>query len=193
MTPPAPFPLPFRPQRVLLFSGHMVDAPGRAIPRFPLDRQAAAASRIAQVLEDLGADARDIGLTQGAAGGDLLFAEACVRRAVPVQLLLPLPEPTFIETSILPCDGAAAWKQRYLALKAALPQPPATMPAVPDDPFEACNLWLLGTAVAAGAQALHLICLWNGEGGDGPGGTAHMVREVQWHGGRVHWIDSRTL
>jgi len=37
------------------------------------------------------------------------------------------------------------------------------------------------------------VCLWNGEGGDGPGGTQHMIARVRERGGSVHWIDIRTL
>ena len=59
--------------------------------------------------------------------------------------------------------------------------------------FERCNLWLLDTAQAYGAERLRFICLWDGGGGDGPGGTAHMVDEVRRHSGQVIWIDTRTL
>ena len=59
--------------------------------------------------------------------------------------------------------------------------------------FERCNLWLLYSALAYGPERVRLICLWNGGGGDGPGGTAHMVAEVERRAGRVDWIDTRTL
>jgi len=193
MPSPPPFDLPFKPRKLLLFSGHMTDAPGRAQPRFPAAMERAAAERIEQALDALAAGAADIGLTQGAAGGDLLFVEACLQRNIPVQLLLPLTEPAFIEASIMPSGDGQRWKQRYLDAKAALPWSPRVMPAAPGDAFEACNQWLLATAVNSGAAELHLMCLWNGAGGDGPGGTAHMVREVQRMNGRVTWIDTRTL
>ncbi|ENO83944.1 hypothetical protein C667_24449, partial [Thauera phenylacetica B4P] len=47
---PAPDPvLPscLQPRRVILFSGHMIDAPGRAEPRFPPALAPAAAAHIA--------------------------------------------------------------------------------------------------------------------------------------------------
>jgi len=191
---PAPFQLPFTPRQVLLFSGHMIDSPGRAEPRFPPSLERAAADRIEAVLDRLGAGAPDIALTQGASGGDLLFAQACLRRGVPLQLLLPLPEPRFIEQSILPSADGLQWKQRFLDLKPRLPWPPVTLPDEhAADPFERCNLWLLATALAQGADKVRLVCLWNGAGGDGPGGTAHMVREVERLRGQVIWIDTRTL
>jgi hypothetical protein len=59
--------------------------------------------------------------------------------------------------------------------------------------FERCNLWLLYTALAWGVDKVRFICLWNGGGGDGPGGTAHMYNEVKRRTGRVSWLDTRKL
>jgi hypothetical protein len=177
----------------------MVDAPGRARPRFPADKVPIAARAIDQVLDRLGAGAADLALTQGAAGGDLLFAEACVKRGVPVQLLLPLPEDEFIRQSILPSADGESWRRRYLALKALLADAPRVLADEAGTPlstmnvFERCNLWLLSSALAHAQAKLHLLCLWDGGGGDGPGGTAHMVAEVERSGGQVTWLDTRQL
>src|SRR5690606_8967289 len=43
ITPPA---ARFEPRQILLFSGHMVDAPGRATPRFPASKAPVAAKAI---------------------------------------------------------------------------------------------------------------------------------------------------
>jgi len=32
--------------------------------------------------------------------------------------------------------------------------------------------------------------LWNGESGDRPGGTRHMMEAVRNSGGRTHWLDT---
>ena len=40
---------------------------------------------------------------------------------------------------------------------------------------------------------MQLIGLWNGEAGDGRGGTAHMMDEARRRGGQVTWIDTRRL
>lgn len=187
------------PRQVLLFSGHRVDEPQRAPPRFPAAKAPAAGQRIADVLERLHAGPDDLALTQGAAGGDLLFAEACLARGVPVQLLLPLPEPEFIARSILPCEEGAAWRERYLALRAQLEEPPQVADAAlgplaaGDDPWERGNRWLLQSALAHGATRLRFITLWDGGGADGPGGTRHMVEAVRRAHGRVLWIDTHEL
>ena len=199
---PAPEPLLpscLQPRRVILFSGHMIDAPGRAEPRFPPALAPAAAARIAEALDRLEAGPLDLGLTQGAAGGDLLFAEACLARGVPVRLLLPLPEHEFIERSMLPCEDGPRWRARYLALKARLHEAPQVADAVlgplrpGEDAFERANRWLLDTALAFGATRLRFITLWDGGGGDGPGGTRHMVEAVRRAHGEVRWIDTHTL
>jgi len=189
----------FVPRQVLLFSGHMVDTPGRAVPRFPAAKVAAAAHRIEQALDALGAGPEDLALTQGAAGADMLFAEACAARGVRVQLLLPLPEPEFIEQSLLPSADGESWRTRYFELKLTLGLPARVMgdelgPAPNGlNPFERCNRWLLDTALACGIDKVRFICLWDGGGADGPGGTRHMVNEVKRRTGRVTWIDTRQL
>jgi len=190
---------PFAPRQVLLFSGHRVDAPGRAQPRFPAALVPQAAAAIAQALDALGASSGDLALAQGAAGGDLLFAEACLARGVRVQLLLPLPEAEFIEQSVDGSDGEEDWRARYANLRARLADAPRVLqagdgpPANGGNAFERCNLWLLSSALAYGVDKLRFICLWDGGGGDGPGGTAHMYREVLRRNGRVAWIDTRRL
>ena len=195
--PPTPPPLATgrTPRQALVFSGHMADAPGRPTPRLPATLLPAARKAIDAALDALDAGPADLALTQGAAGGDLLFAEACAARGVPLQLLLPLPEPRFIQASIAPSAGD--WVARYRALCDRLSLAPAVLPNPggddDDDAFERCNRWLLDTAVASGSAHLHLIGLWNGDPGDGPGGTAHMMDEARRRGGQVTWIDTRRL
>jgi hypothetical protein len=184
---------------VLLFSGHMIDAPGRTPPRLPADKEGAAAARLAQALDAAGAGEGDLALSQAAAGGDLLFVEACQARGVRCQVLLPFDEPTFIAESLLPSVNGEAWRERWFAAKARLADAPRVMPVelgpLPRgvNPYERCNLWLLYSALAWGADRLRFFCLWNGSGGDGPGGTRHMHDEVKRRTGRVAWVDTRTL
>ena len=195
----------WKPDKVFLFSGHMIDAPGRKQPRFPADKEPVAAAAIAQALDDLGASAADLALTQGASGGDILFAEAAIARGLRVQFLFPLPEPDFIAESVLPATNGDAWRKRFLKLREhPLCQPPRTMPdelgPLPCDshgnelnPYERCNLWLLNSALACGIKRTRFVCLWNGGGGDGPGGTQHLVEEVKRRTGQVTWLDTRTM
>ncbi|MGK2912998.1 MAG: TRAFs-binding domain-containing protein [Porticoccaceae bacterium] len=190
---------PFVPRQVLLFSGHLMDAPGRDPPRFSPEKEAAAASRIGQALDKLGAGAGDLAFSQAAAGGDLLFLEACQRRGVRCQILLPFAEPEFIDRSVVPAANGEQWRDRYFAIKSQLTDAPRIMPDELGPPpkgvnaYERCNLWLLHTALGWGVDKVRFICLWNGGGGDGPGGTQHMYDEVKRRTGRVTWVDTRTL
>lgn len=183
----------WQPSRVLLFSGHMIDAPGRTPPRFPAEKIPAAAASISSTLSELQAGADDLALTQGACGGDILFAEACLHQGVKLQLLQPFAEVEFIKNSVTPVPGD--WLQRYQTIRQNLAHPPLAAPTelgtlpVGMNAYERCNLWLLASAMAYGPEKLVFICLWDGGGGDGPGGTAHMVAEVQKQHGKVIWLD----
>lgn len=59
--------------------------------------------------------------------------------------------------------------------------------------YERCSRWKLYSALACGINRLRFITVWDGEGGDGPGGTSHMMRQVKKRTGRVEWIDIRSL
>lgn len=188
----------WQPRQVLLFSGHMIDAPNRETPRFPADKEEIAAQAIGAVLDQLGANADNLAFSQAAAGSDLLFIEACQKRGVRCRVLLPFEEPEFIDRSIMPSAGEK-WRERFYAMKAKLMEPINIMPELLGelpkglDPFERCNLWLLYSALACGIDKVRFITLWNGGGGDGPGGTSHMYKEVKGRTGRVTWLDTRNL
>jgi hypothetical protein len=183
------------PRKVLLFSGHMIDAPGRAQPRFPADKEPLAAAAIADTLDGLGAGPEDLAICSGACGGDLLFAEAALARRARLELYIPFDEPTFLARSVDVADRD--WRARYLAARsrATLHVMPAERGRTPDgeNPYERDNLWMLAAATRFGAAKVDFICLWDGQQGDGPGGTGHLMEEVGRRAGRTHWLDTRRL
>jgi tetratricopeptide (TPR) repeat protein len=189
----------WQPRQVLLFSGHMVDAPNRPSPRFPATAEPLAAKAIGDALDALGAGPDDLAFCQAAAGGDLLFVEACQARGLRCRVLLPFAEAEYVDRSVLPSSGGEGWRDRF---HAALVHAGTTLRTMPDelgplpegvDPFERCNLWLLYSALACGVKKVRFVTLWNGGGGDGPGGTAHMVAEVRRLTGQVEWLDTREI
>ncbi len=190
MLPPPPLQLGFSPRRVIVFSGHIVDAADRPDERFPVRCVPRAAQRIDAALSAMKAGKADLAITQGSAGGDILFIESCLAHDVPVQLMLPVPEDEFVERSIARMADGEDWKRRYLAARESLAALPAVMPGAPGNVFERCNRWMLATAQASRAPAIELLCLWNGARGDA-GGTAHMVDEFRAAHCRITWIDSR--
>jgi len=182
-------------RKVLLFSGHMIDAPERSDPRFPSDKEGVAAEAIARILAEAGTGQADLAICGGACGGDLLFAETALARQLTLELYIPLRLEEFLAKSIDFAD--ANWRSRFFAVKSR-----ATLHVTPDelgpvaakqDPYERNNLRMLKAATRFGSEKLDFICLWNGQGGDGPGGTHHLMQEVRNRGGRVYWLNTTQL
>ena len=186
---------PEPPRKVALFSGHMIDAPDRQKPRFPPDKEPIAASAIAQALDDLEVGPADLAICGGACGGDLLFAEAALARGARLELYIPFDEETFLERSVDFADRD--WRARYFAAKAAAVLHVATseLGPIPEgaDAYERNNRWMLDSALRFGADKVDFVCLWNGAGGDGPGGTRDMMHVVRSRGGRTRWLDTAKL
>src|SRR5262249_40550047 len=126
---------------------------------------------------------------------DILFAEAMLDRGLALRIYLPFDEPTFLAKSVN--FAGERWPQRYRAVvsRAQLFIAPDVLGGLPDgcDPFERANLWMLQEAKRIGGSAVAFICVWSGEGGDGSGGTKHMIDAVRADGGDVDWIDTRKL
>ena len=188
---------PWVPQRVFLFSGHMIDAPDRPEPRFPPDKEPIAARAVAERLSQLQAGPEDLALCGGACGGDLLFAEAALKLGLRLEIRIPFPEPTFLQKSVT--FAGEKWRARYYAVKE---NPLTQLLIMPDElgplpknanPYERSNVWQLYSALARGPEKVNFICLWNRKGGDGPGGTKHLYEEVNKRSGLVYVLDTTKL
>jgi len=184
-------------RQLVLFSGHMIDTPNCSEPRFPAEMVPVAAAAIATRLDELAIGRHDLALCGGACGGDLLFAEAALRRGCPVQLHLQFPEAAFLRASV--AFAGEDWVDRYYAvrhhpLSRLRVQPDALgPPAAGMNPYLRNNLWQLYTALASGADALHFLVLWDGQQSANPGGTQNMVDSIRCHNGRVSLLDTRKL
>lgn len=188
---------PWEPRRILLFSGHMIDAPDRPEPRFPPDKEAIAARAITERLSPLGAGPEDLGLSGGACGGDLLFAEAALKLGLRLEIRIPFPEPTFLQKSVT--FAGDEWRDRFYAVRN---NPLTRLLVMPDElgptpenvnPYERNNLWQLYTALAWGPDKVNFFCLWDRKGGDGPGGTKHMYEAVRKRSGHAYVLDTTKL
>jgi hypothetical protein len=180
----------------------MIDRAGRGAPRFPPRAEPAATGLISRALADLNAGPDDVGLTEGACGGDLIFAEELLARGASLELRLPFHEPVFRKNSVTfpkrtpPSDR---WLRRFIEVRdharTVVREMPGSDAPLPRhrDPYERCNLWMLRDALAFGGQRVRFICLWDGNEGDGRGGTAHMMRCVAEAGGETVWLDTRKL
>jgi hypothetical protein len=182
------------PRKIFLFSGHMIDAPLRKKPRFPASNEGIAAAAIGEMLDQLAAGSTDLAICEGKCGGDLLFAEAAVARQLALELYIPSREEEFLSNSIDFAD--ANWRSRFFAVKSQASlhiMPDELGPVATDEIYERNNLRMLEAVMRFGPKKLYFICLWNGEGGDGPGGTQHLMQEVQKKGGTTHWLDTTKL
>ena len=188
---------PWQPRMTILFSGHMIDKPDRETPRFPNAKSPLASAAILNKLNDLGATEQDLAICSAACGGDLLFAELCLDRGMTLHLYLAFDEPEFLEKSVN--FGGEEWKKQYFRVK---DHPKSelfilTEELGPGEPgvnqFARNNVRMLYNALALGTDRVRFIALWDGQEGDGPGGTKHMIETVKQHLGQVWILDSRQI
>jgi hypothetical protein len=196
-----------RPSRVVLFTGHMIDAPDRPreSQRFPPTRRAEETARalIETALRDeqIQDGGVSLGLAGGACGGDILFHEVCASLEIPTRLFLALPQDMFQVTSVQ--HGGHAWVERYRRLcERAAPRVLQEERALPqwltDKPqygiWHRNNRWMLFNAIALRPRHLTLIALHNPERGpDGPGGAGDLVELARHWGFKIVEIDARPL
>jgi tetratricopeptide (TPR) repeat protein len=180
---------------VAVFSGHMVDNPTREVPRFPAIAEAAVAAVLRERLAELNPSAA---YASAACGGDLLFLEAARERGCEYHVVLPFPPDAFAATSIDFAVGDSrnrSWRERFDTILEGAASVTVTSDHVATGStlsFEYANLVLSGLA-ALHAAALHVdvagVVVWDGNSGDGPGGTASVVEQWQSRGRAVYCID----
>ncbi|HUQ32404.1 MAG TPA: tetratricopeptide repeat-containing protein [Pyrinomonadaceae bacterium] len=207
-----------RPQgkRVLLFAGHMIDAPDRKKPRFPADKEQIAREKIKEaVLKEMNSGAGvKSGYAGGASGGDILFQEVCAELGIPTRLYLAIPPQKYVVTSVQ--KAGPEWVERFWNLyneHKAQKQVRELSDATDDSEYlpawlrekpdygiwQRNNLWMLFNALDEGCDPksddpnLTLIALWDGAGGDGAGGTADLVNKVEGMGARCEIIKTQEL
>jgi len=192
------------PLRVLLFTGHMVDKPGRAQPRFPPTK--AAEDKVRDLLREAIAaeqalsDGKIVGVCGGACGGDLLFHEVCAEVCIPTRLYLALPRERFCVTSVQHAGPDCV--ERYYRLCTRLnPRVLMENEELPRwlrgkagyDIWQRTNLWMLYNALALRGKELTLIALWDTGDGDGPGGTDDLVFQVRTRGYKLVRLPAEEL
>ena len=192
-----------RIDRVLLFTGHRVDSADRAQPRFPANKEGVAREAIRNAIgqeKDLTSGSL-VGIAGGANGGDILFLEACDDLGIKTEMLLALPEDQFIAASVDNEDKS--WVRRFHAQLEMHPNRPvlADSPELPHwlqfkrgyDIWQRNNLWLLSEALCLAPNNVTVIGLWDGQTGDGLGGTEHMISLARERGARFIRLDTKKL
>ncbi|HJQ30678.1 MAG TPA: tetratricopeptide repeat-containing protein [Pyrinomonadaceae bacterium] len=206
-------------QRVLLFAGHMIDAPDRKTPRFPAAKEQAARARIKEAVEkEMGRGGGvACGYAGGASGGDILFHEVCAELRIPTRLYLAIPPGKYVTSSVE--KAGPQWEKRFWAIhndheklglvrvlseekevKDEREYMPAWLRSKPDyGIWKRNNLWMLFNALDEGCDPksadpnVTLIALWDGQRGDGPGGTGDLVDKVKHLGAPREIIGTQEL
>jgi hypothetical protein len=172
------------PPRVVVVSGHMVDAPGRPRPRFPASEVPRVASEVAAALDRWAVGPATTLVTGGARGADILAAEAARERGARLRLVLAMAPEEFVAASVaLP---GSDWTRRFRDLLGD-----AEVEVVDGDAghvFTRTNERIVAIARALDAHPCAIV-VWDGEPGDGPGGTEDFVGRLGATGERLVVID----
>jgi hypothetical protein len=184
--------------RVLVFSGHRIDAPGREHERFPNRAADEAAELIHAAIrrdQTLANGLPVVGFASGASGGDILFHEACEQLGIPTTVMLALAMDPFAARSV--DDAGPEWRARFDRICEMHPVRVLADSGATDagskGVWQRANIWILDTALAVEADAHTLIVLWDGKGGDGPGGTKQMMQAARARCVNVMKLDANRL
>jgi len=204
-SPERPAAAPVPRGRVIVATGHRADAAGRPKPRFPNTPECIAKAK-AWLRETISEEKRRTGegaisgIGGGASGADLLFHQVCAELGIPTRLVLSIPVDAYRRDSV--ADGGPDWVEMFNTLVAAnppillsedekLPSWAAWIPSY--SVFQRGNIWMMEAALLQPSADATLVALWNGQAGDGPGGTADMVKLAKEHGARTLVKDTNEL
>jgi hypothetical protein len=188
--------------KLLLFTGHRIDDPNRPSPRFPARMEPIARQAILDAVErEMPNDGSPaIGIAGGASGGDLLFQEICEELGIDRRLFLIIPRDEYVKASVAPSgpDWISRFDHQYQTARHREYQPSKELPVWLQDKadygiWQRSNVWMLHNALALGDHNTTLIALWDGKGGDGPGGTQHMVEAAKARGARTIILPTKQL
>jgi class 3 adenylate cyclase/tetratricopeptide (TPR) repeat protein len=179
---------------VIAFSGHMIDHPDRASPRFPEYLEVRVAAALRERIATLGPS---LGYAQAACGADILFLEAMQDAGYQTQIVLPFPASYFVETSVrFAGDG---WMARFEhVIAGATRVVVATDEAFHGDDvlFEHAANLIQGMAFLRAAELSTRPLMLTVQERDAPeavGGTAATARAWRRKGGQVDNIDLAAL
>jgi tetratricopeptide (TPR) repeat protein len=184
--------------RVFLFTGYRINNAAEK-GCFPTALEANVISEIGQVLDKYKAGPDDLAITAGmAAGGDLLFIEACTERNIPIATHMPVPEPAYVRDYVSPAGDT--WVERFYRMRnhPLVDEHYQTElvghPKPEDDVFERNNRWALYSSMVRGVDNLRLVALYDDKRGIGHETldatlVKHMIDLMRDAGGQVEIIN----
>jgi class 3 adenylate cyclase len=179
---------------VLIYSGHMIDHPTHATPRFPPSLEGAVGAAIRERVAAL----RPLASYGSAAcGADLLFVEAVQDLGGETHVVLPFPPHEFLASSVEFAGGE--WRGRFeraLAGAASLTVTSDHRARDSTATFEYANLVFTGMGRLRAQllrTRLHALAALDSGAGGAIGGTATTVHAWRDHGVQFEHIDLREL
>ena len=164
-------------RKVVLSSGHMIDAVDRPSPRFPPGLEPVVADEIEAVLDGWDIGPADLLLLSGARGSDILFAESGHRRGAHLEIILASAPEVFEQSSV--ALARSIWSQRFRYLLAHHPYMVSSAPAGDDaepNEFARANRALFRRAEELVPPAeLCVALVWDERPAGGPGGTGEFA------------------
>jgi hypothetical protein len=161
---------------VLAFTGHMIDRPDRASPRFPASLESTVRDRIREHLDRIDPVAA---YGSAASGTDILCLEAVLDRGGEAHVVLPFPPDEFRKVSVDP--AGADWGRRFeqvLHRAATVLVTSDHRAEGSESTFQYANLVLTGMAeLRAGVleSSVTGLAVWDGLPAGGAGGTGDVV------------------
>jgi len=161
--------------KVVVVSGHMVDAPDRPVERFPARQVEAVTTRVREILAEWGVDGSTTVICGGARGADILVAEEAMSRGAHVRVCLALDPDDFERESVE--IAGTDWSHRYRDLLAHAEVTQVDQPAPDGQEFARANQFMVTLAKSLDPSP-YAIFIWDGQSADGPGGTADLVNRL---------------
>jgi hypothetical protein len=176
--------------RVVIFSGHMIDRPGRGGERFPERLEPAVKSAMRDWLARRNGL---VGFSSGACGADILFQEAIEELGGERHVVLPYQPEEFVRESV-EIGAAGDWRRRFdrLLESARVVYASASRPLGGSVAYDYANHLVHGLGLVRARELeteLLALAVWDGAPGDGLGGTASAVAQWQRHGLAVEYVD----
>lgn len=175
--------------RVVVFSGHMIDLPDRPEPRFPPTLEPAVSAAIREWLR---ANNGLIGFSSAARGADLMFLEAVNALGGETHIVLPYHQEEFVGDSV-ELGTTCGWRDRFDRQLAGsrVVYASSSRPLDGGLAYDYANHLVHGLGLVRARELetdLVGLAVWDGNPGDGVGGTASAVRQWQQHGIPVHRV-----
>lgn len=164
------------PPNLLVFTGHSLDFPDQDTPCFPARLETKVREEMDRRLEELKAH---IGYCMGAAGTELIFAEALLDRGGEINLVLPCQLEDFIQASV--SYGGPRWEKRFRSI---LSRASSVVYATEQPLLGQKLLYRFAHQVLHGVAEMrsqylgtqpHLLAFWNHQPASLPGDAAEFI------------------